>query len=195
MIDATINNIIYITLWFLLPLVPAFILFKFLPSDSNVQGPFKGLTIKLAGSFSAYFLLFMICAYVTNRLIRPLDEQYEVWTIEGKVLDEQNMKINAQLRPRLVLLPPTEIRNGEYSVQVIGERKGMDRVEFPIIQILADNYEPEHLSSFTHNRSNYSVLDSFCRIDRKNKVAVYKPIHMRLDLSTPSANTAALTSY
>ena len=37
---------VYMLLTLLLPLLPAFVLFRFLPSSSDVQGPFKGLTVK-----------------------------------------------------------------------------------------------------------------------------------------------------
>lgn len=45
----------------LLPLVPAFIIYKFLPeSETNVEGPYKKLNLKLKGAFAGYFLLVLI---------------------------------------------------------------------------------------------------------------------------------------
>src|SRR4051794_27730966 len=45
----------------LLPVVPAYILYKFLPaSDTDVSGPYKGLSIKLKGAFGGYFLLVLV---------------------------------------------------------------------------------------------------------------------------------------
>ena len=41
----------------LLPLVPAYILYKTLPSRTTVTGPFRGLNIQLTGAFGGYFLL------------------------------------------------------------------------------------------------------------------------------------------
>jgi len=41
----------------LVPLVPAYILYKNLPSKTSVKGPFRGLNIQLTGSFGGYFLL------------------------------------------------------------------------------------------------------------------------------------------
>jgi len=35
----------------LLPLLPAYILFKTLPTDATVEGPWKGLRIKLGGGY------------------------------------------------------------------------------------------------------------------------------------------------
>lgn len=48
----------------LLPIIPAFIIYKFLPvgkpSDTDVSGPIKGLNLKLKGAFAGYFLLVLI---------------------------------------------------------------------------------------------------------------------------------------
>lgn len=45
----------------LLPVIPAYILYKFLPaSDTDVGGPYKGLSIKLKGAFAGYFLLVIV---------------------------------------------------------------------------------------------------------------------------------------
>lgn len=45
----------------LLPIIPAYILYKFLPaSDTDVSGPYKGLSIKLKGAFAGYFLLVLV---------------------------------------------------------------------------------------------------------------------------------------
>src|SRR5262249_56563519 len=39
---------------------PAYILFKTLPTDATVEGPWKGLRIKLGGGFGGYFLLVLL---------------------------------------------------------------------------------------------------------------------------------------
>lgn len=45
----------------LLPLIPAYIIYKFLPeSETNVEGPYKKLNLKLKGAFAGYFLLVLI---------------------------------------------------------------------------------------------------------------------------------------
>lgn len=67
----------------LLPLVPAYVLFKALHSKAEVGGPFKGLTVKLGGAFAAYFVVFLV-------LWRGLDTEierfhYHTWTVNGSV--------------------------------------------------------------------------------------------------------------
>jgi hypothetical protein len=45
----------------LLPIIPAYILYKFLPaSETDVSGPYQGLSLKLKGAFAGYFLLVLI---------------------------------------------------------------------------------------------------------------------------------------
>lgn len=48
----------------LLPLIPAYIIYKFLPvgkaDDTNITGPYKGLSLKLKGAFAGYFLLVIV---------------------------------------------------------------------------------------------------------------------------------------
>lgn len=44
----------------LVPLVPAYILYRNLPSETVVKGPFRGLTVQLTGAFGGYFVLVLI---------------------------------------------------------------------------------------------------------------------------------------
>ncbi|MEO6328549.1 MAG: hypothetical protein ABIO55_06445 [Ginsengibacter sp.] len=54
----TTNTFVYLlAAILLLPLIPAFLLYKFLPSKTSVSSPFKGLNLKLTGAFGGYFLL------------------------------------------------------------------------------------------------------------------------------------------
>jgi hypothetical protein len=68
----------------LLPLIPAFLLYKFLPSKTNVSGPFKGLNLKLTGAFGGYFLLVLTSIGIFFPLLK--NEQ-------AKLIDQQNEKI------------------------------------------------------------------------------------------------------
>ncbi|MCO4292140.1 hypothetical protein NF867_04595 [Solitalea sp. MAHUQ-68] len=54
------NQLFYLVVITLLPIIPSYILYKALPSKTSVKGPFKGLTLNLSGAFAAYFLLFLM---------------------------------------------------------------------------------------------------------------------------------------
>src|SRR5882724_11224112 len=70
----------------LLPLTPAFVLFKKLPSQAIVKGPFKGLNLQLSGAFAGYFTLALIMqGYV---LLRPKPAPpFEVYEVDGKLIN------------------------------------------------------------------------------------------------------------
>jgi hypothetical protein len=65
-----------------LPLVPAYILFKFLPSEAAADGPYSGLSLRLKGAFAAYFVVLLAVMSFFHTL--PSNE-VELWTIKGKV--------------------------------------------------------------------------------------------------------------
>ena len=81
----TTNTFLYVlAAVLLLPLIPAFLLYKFLPSRTSVSGPFKGLDIKLTGAFGGYFLLVLTAIGVFFPLLK--NEQ-------ARVIEQQNEKI------------------------------------------------------------------------------------------------------
>ena len=81
---ATYTFIYVLTAVLLLPLIPAFLLYKFLPSRTSVSGPFKGLNLKLTGAFGGYFLLVLTAIGVFFPLLG--NEQ-------SKLIEQQNEKI------------------------------------------------------------------------------------------------------
>lgn len=100
-------SIIYLLAGFLIPLIPAYVLYKTLPAETSVTGPFQGFKINLSGAFGGYFLLVLIAFGFSLKLIadsngkrieklsaensalktenNDLKIQYENWTIEGQV--------------------------------------------------------------------------------------------------------------
>jgi hypothetical protein len=70
----------------LLPIIPAYIIYKFLPeSETNVEGPYKKLNLKLKGAFAGYFLLVLL----------SLGLQYVVMTSrEGKQIEQLTRSLN-----------------------------------------------------------------------------------------------------
>src|SRR5215212_9431183 len=80
----TQNFILLLAAMLLLPLIPAFLLYKFLPSKTNVSGPFKGLNLKLTGAFGGYFLLVITAIGVFFPLLK---------NDQAKVIEQQNERI------------------------------------------------------------------------------------------------------
>lgn len=90
------NLIITLSTILLIPLIPAFILYKFLPSKTVVTGPFKGLNVNLTGAFSGYFLLVIVSLGLTyylskNKLSDQLQQaQSKIENLESQLLIEKN---------------------------------------------------------------------------------------------------------
>jgi hypothetical protein len=67
----------------LLPIIPAYLLFKLLPSKADVTGPFHGQKVALSGAFAGYVvLLIFISTYYAKNLHGPT---YRKWTVHGRV--------------------------------------------------------------------------------------------------------------
>jgi hypothetical protein len=65
----TYNLILTLASVLIIPLIPALIIYKYLPSKTAVKGPFKGLNINLTGAFGGYFLLVIIALGLTYSAI------------------------------------------------------------------------------------------------------------------------------
>jgi hypothetical protein len=114
-----LNDLIYICVATLLPLIPAFVIYKTLgryaPTSARVRGTpglfgfLKGLKVDLKGAGASYFLLvFIIFGYI---LTRPHPPQRAYYTVEGQValspkdtLDTSSLQI-AVLPPQLDVTP------------------------------------------------------------------------------------------
>jgi len=92
-----------LTTLLLLPLIPAFIIYKFLPSKTAVKGPFKGLNINLTGAFGGYFLLVIISIGLiyslrNDKLSAELKQanldlinernKFQQWTMTGRIFSK-----------------------------------------------------------------------------------------------------------
>lgn len=92
------NDLIILSTLVLLPLIPAFLLFKALPSTAVVKGPLTGLNIDLGGAFGGYVALTVfIATFYATRMSGP-----ETWTVEGQLQaleGEVPSAINCTLRP------------------------------------------------------------------------------------------------
>ena len=81
----TTNTFLYVlAAVMLLPLIPAFLLYKFLPSRTSVSGPFKGLNVKLTGAFGGYFLLVLTSIGIFFPLLK---------NDQAKIIEQQNQRI------------------------------------------------------------------------------------------------------
>ena len=152
------NDLLAMTFAFLLPLGPAFVLYKLLPSTANVSGPFKGLNIQLGGAFAGYFVLtLMAFGYLASRP-NPLME--EVWEVTGRVACQDSIDV---ARLRLLMMPPTQhtYPNGNFNVQVPAKRLNSGKFELPTLMIEYADHETVSINlneeGFMYGQANRSL--------------------------------------
>jgi hypothetical protein len=86
----------------LLPIIPAFILFKALPATGSVDGKLQGLEIKLSGAFAGYFAVVLLIIMNHNVLI-PVE--FKMWTVTGQVVNENGQPIDPLAYKNISLQP------------------------------------------------------------------------------------------
>jgi hypothetical protein len=104
--------ILYISIWVLLPIIPAYLMYRALPMETigektSVKGVISGFKINLTGGFSGYFALLLLFLTLLRGVVNvELDAirmgEPEVWTILGTI--EQ-----ATEQAKAVVTPPGHI--------------------------------------------------------------------------------------
>jgi hypothetical protein len=81
------NTIVILSFVILLPLVPAFLLFKLLPSRAVVKGPLAGLNVNLGGAFGGYVSLtvFITTVAMNANMLKPPKAPDPVWHVRGTI--------------------------------------------------------------------------------------------------------------
>ena len=109
-------SLVSLAVMVLLPLVPAYLLFKALPSTAIVTGPFQGLKLKLGGAFAGYFILAVLVFY-SHKIWAP-PPQYQVWEVDGTVTDEDGAPLQLLELKDIGLYPPIFLANPGGSFQL-----------------------------------------------------------------------------
>lgn len=135
-IPLSITILLLITL---VPIVPAFILFKFLPATAAVTGPFKGLRIDLSGSFAAYFLVFFVLVGIRHNF----DTDYEMWMVRGRII-QADVGASPYIDPRFVTFSVPALKSdadGNFSISFV--RTSDHEFDFPYMYISIPGYSPK----------------------------------------------------
>jgi hypothetical protein len=134
-------QLLFLTTIVLLPLVPAVVLFRALPSSGEVTGPLKGLQVKFGGAFAGYLILFLCLLYV-----RPTDfSHYHTWQVRGQVAFDRGPD---EPRPNpndvVVRVTPPELRiltDGRFRFDVPVPDDEVGRPDFPDLTLDLPGYE------------------------------------------------------
>ena len=125
--------IVLIAVTVLLPIVPAYILYKSLPTGKTiVTGPFKGLNIQLTGAFAGYFLVVLV---VFGFIELRIKEKCEIWHVTGHIELENNSSaaeiehILVSIRPPLWKVNP----DGKFSVDILVKPGATGEPDWPLL--------------------------------------------------------------
>jgi hypothetical protein len=124
------NQLYVLAVIVLLPLIPAYLLFKTLPSRAVVKGPLAGLNVSLGGAFGGYVALTVfIATFFAQSIDKPTALQ-----IRGRMLfpDGEPTTVNCEVHP------PVFQRPGGSTFVL-----DMDAGKAPFLQCSADGYDPQ----------------------------------------------------
>jgi hypothetical protein len=189
------DPLVLMTFAFLLPLVPAYILYRTLPSDTKVGGPFKGLNLQLSGSFAGYFLLtVMAFAFIKSSIPKtPVDD---MWEVRGRIHCQNGIDVN-QLRVHVVPpnydLPTYALPDGQLLLRVPAKLDPSGKPKFPTLMIDGPGEGIENLT-IDLNESNKTGQDWKLDTNRDSKaISVLNiPTLKRKTLYEPTAGAPDL---
>lgn len=152
----------------LLPVVPAYVLYRTLPASAQVSGPFKGLNIQLTGAFAGYFLiLLVVVALITQH---PVPARYQVWSVSGKVLlhngdsTEQVAHADFSVQPPTTLLFP----DGRFDLDVPVKQGQGDTLEFPVLIVSHPGYLAQTVA-LSERQPSFGALSYTMHADERSK--------------------------
>jgi hypothetical protein len=135
-------DVFYMLLILLLPVIPAFLLFRFLPSSADVQGPFQGFTVKLGGAFAGYFVTVLLSWLVARSLLEPTWS--DNWNVVAHIAFDGTPPNHPSPKSATVLVQPPspDIKDsGELQMMVPIPRVHSEAIYIPTLVVAADGYE------------------------------------------------------
>jgi hypothetical protein len=173
--DPNLLKLIWIFTGILLPLIPAILLFKLLPSSADVSGPFHGFQIKLGGAVAAYFLLVMVISFGP----RPTP-RFEVFTVRGQVQDENGdpmmeNKIKMNIEPRSVVYR----KDGSFDMEFMVKPNSKGEWELPTLNV---DWEPPQLfgNAIVHLDPNKQRFGTNYKIENSGgQITIAEPIKLK----------------
>lgn len=139
-----LEDILFLGVIVILPIIPAFILFKWLPPERTIaSGPFKGLNLKLTGSFAGYFVVLLFISgffwvYSSQKT------EYDLWSVSGYIETEQEQGKSINTAILISVQPPPQRvdPDGYFIIRDIRVKKG-EKIQFPRLLIQKEGYEVE----------------------------------------------------
>jgi hypothetical protein len=136
------QNLLMLICIVLLPMIPAYLLFKALPSQGSLSGPLKGLNIKLGGAFAGYFPVLMLIIYTKTLWATPPPPQIQVWEVVGKLMDENDTAIEIIDAKSIAVVPATYqvLKEGKFQLKINTSVGPSGEPEYPTLNITVPNF-------------------------------------------------------
>jgi hypothetical protein len=136
-----IEDVLWLLVGVLVPIVPAYVLYKSLPNRAVLKGPFQGLNVQLSGSFGGYFLLVLIVFFCPH--IRQEQPKFELWEIKGRVQCKDCFDGREIDRPSISLNPSNVILldTGEFRAQIARAPGQTGELSFPILVVQHPDFQ------------------------------------------------------
>jgi hypothetical protein len=150
----------------LLPIIPAWLLYRFLPSTGKVDGTWKGTQIKFGGAFAGYFVLFLTLIDFVKDL-----PNHEVWSIRGRIAFDDDRGAYDDRIVRFVVKPPrlNVYPDGTFDIAVFASESFGGDLELPMLIVEHPEYAPQAVD-LEKNRER-SIL--------RRKIEIAEPIVLR----------------
>jgi hypothetical protein len=175
-----LEEILILIVIVVLPIIPAFILYKFLPSKASAKGPFKGLNVQLKGAFAGYFIVLLFIGTFFFTYPSKGEENYESWTIKGKIILDQGKFTKEYIT--LSIKPPRQdiSTGGNFILEKVILPKS-EAAEIPSLVIHKAGYEINSLfleesSMQRPNSEDYEI--TFSKKRNRNIINIGKPIEL-----------------
>lgn len=168
----------------ILPLLPAYLLFKTLPGGAFVNGPLKGFDINLSGAFAGFFALVLLL--LATLPLWNTKEKQEHWTVTGTIqYDGGNAEILSG-KTRILVIPPesSEKRDGSFEVSFTLP-PGTRTSDMPNLAIDVPGYQlvqiPLSGQSLPYQKDKYQLSV------QNGHIAVQPAINLHRDQQLPQA--------
>jgi len=205
-VNETILALIFNWSAVLLPIVPAFLLFKYLPSTGDASGTWQGNSFKFGGAFAGYLVVM-----VTMFHYRPAEyAHFHTWTVTGalafqKPASDPEPNINdiyvRVIPPRLSVL-----NQGMFSWEIpVTEADG--RLQFPDLQLDLRDYRgmtvplgPDRSYGSTPIVAEYDhaarriIIKQPITMTSLHQGTAYVPTRAEVAVAVPAATAAAPTA-
>lgn len=141
--------IIMLSFIVLLPVIPAYLLFRLLPSTGNVEGKLQGLEIKLGGAFAGYFaLVFLVLHTESTWDPPPPPPTATVWHLSAQVVDTSGNAIEPLDLKDFVLSPSefSTLPGGRFDMVIATQPQDGGGINYPELVVSHGSFVPYAIS-------------------------------------------------